>query len=404
MFLYEWIETLKEDEKRRVIDSLIHKRAMNLYDTEEIAFDEPSMFNDTNLFETASRPVRHNTDLDSIYRDLHEVGYCRLSGLSCTEYKTDRNIIYEQMVADFADVMDVSATRIKPIKPQKLIDITESSGIIRYYYKMFHSYAMWMVRGHPALVETICDIYNCPPENLCVSYDTMGIRYAPEYLEYCQKNAKPGNRYAYRDFLTTDDLIPHVDQRFEYEFHENYQGIYAFTSTPNQEDGGILLYPSTHHLHGKCLKAIFETPDDQDFLAYPSIFFDMFPDSKPVHIPLKEGEYLIWDSRLVHANCSIDPERNATERMDWGNRQPTMMDWWKMNRIVGYICYHPDNEYTKDTTTVDNIKNLLAEAYNYGYATNHMCNRPRIVEMMANTPDEWLSMYHPILVSRKQEK
>lgn len=407
MYLYEWLNTLDtQEDRKKIIKALIKCRHLMRYDTSDalqgITKKEgiESIFEDLDLFETTPRPVRDNNDLLSIRKDLSEVGYCRLRGLNTDAGKEDREKIYSQMVCDFASVMDVDP-QSTIIDPNKLIDVNERAGIVPYKYNMFHSKSMWMVRGNPALVETMASIYDCPPEHLCVSYDTVGIRYAPEFIEHCiatMDEHSYADEYVYLQQLGTDELYPHVDQRFDYEFQENYQGIYAFTSTPTEKDGGIILFPSTHLLHGQVLQRIFEVSRYQEFIPYPQEFHEIFADSKPVHIPMEEGEYLIWDSRLVHSNCSIDPQRSDMHRIRHTDN-PTLYDWWRMHRIVGYICYHPDNEYTKDSCTISDLKLNAENIYRRGWGTNHACNRPRVVEIESEVPSEWQSVYHRSLVT-----
>lgn len=419
-YLYEWLgEFQNNEERKKIVSALIKYRCMSLYSTDEVNHDDSeyqdsaeghniNLFKQKNLFETEVRPVRENGDLEHIRRDLEEVGYCRLRGLSSPQYKKDRDDIYRQMVCDFASKMGVEPEGFTRLRPEQFIDISQRAGIIHYANKMYHSNSMWMVRGHPALVETMAAIYNCPPEHMCVSYDTMGIRYAPEFVKHCIENMDTevsGEDFdKYMELLSMDELFPHVDQRFEYEFQENYQGIYAFTSTPTEEDGGIAFYPSTHLLHGRALQVVLDTDKYQDFIPYPRLFNEMFPDSQPVHIPVSAGEYVIWDSRLVHSNMCINPARFSFDRITWDDSSSTMFDWWQLHRIVGYICFHPDEVYSKVWTTMNDIKKSMSNIYRFGWATNHSCNHPRVIEIESDVPDRWQSLYHRMLVNVVEPK
>jgi hypothetical protein len=164
-------------ERKKLVDELIDFRCSQYEgDICDSSIYRPS------IFETTPRPSRENDDLQSIRQDLEEVGYCRLRALSDERYEDDRQRIYSQMVVDFAERMSINPNNTDIIPSRNLLDITFRSGIVSYGYQLYHSPSMWMVRGHPALVEPISAIYGCPPENLCVSYDTVGIRYSPEFI------------------------------------------------------------------------------------------------------------------------------------------------------------------------------------------------------------------------------
>jgi hypothetical protein len=199
----------------------------------------------------------------------------------------------------------------------------------------------------------------------------------------------------YRSYYSEDDMEPHIDQRFEYNFHETYQGIYAFTSTPNYTDGGLILYPGTHHLHGETLQEYLGTSSQREFVVYPDTFFKMFPDSIPVHIPVVEGEYVIWDSRLLHSSIHIDANRNRRNRID---DDANVDDWWRLNRMVAYLCYHPGEEMGFLETVQDGLRRTIYEIYQKGRGTNHAIHRPKIIELSSKIPSEYKSPYHQYLI------
>ena len=354
-------------------------------------------------FECFARPVRKNDDYVGIILDLNEVGYCRLEGLSSSQYKGDREEIYRSLIADICRITrnDLTGTNADTpssssscfFRPEKMLH-PSSYGIVSYYDNLIHSPTMWKLRGHPALVETMASIYQVEPEEMNVSFDTMGLRYSPEYLTECMERHPHIPEEDYRAFYSDDDMEPHVDQRFEHDFHESFQGLYAFTATPSIMDGGLVLYPGTHHLHGRTLQRCLNSPANREFIVYPESFFNLFPDSVPVHIPVSEGEYVIWDSRLLHSSLHIDMLRNRQRDVTEAN---TLGQWWKLNRMVAYLCYHP-GQSIDIPTSADNLRKSIRQIYRNGWGTNHAIHRPRIVECPSTVPMSYYSKYHLTLI------
>jgi hypothetical protein len=422
-YIHHYIDIVSDDDKDFFIDELVISRyTRNILGDSDIRIstsderydrdddDSNECIMDTinkasssaELFETVARPIRRNTDIDLIHRDLYEVGYSRLEGLSSDDYRDDREAIYSQLISDCTADRSFGVSKFmrkesvpQVFLPPERLPVTTSSGIVSYYDSLYHSDTMWKLRGHPALVETMADIYQCDPKKMCVSFDTLGIRYAPEYITECIKRTDDTTMQGrYRDYYSENDMDPHIDQRFEYAFHETYQGIYAFTPTPNYTDGGLILYPGTHHLHGETLQEHLGTPTQREFVVYPDTFFKMFPDSIPVHIPVVEGEYVIWDSRLLHSSMHIDVNRNRRNRID---ENATVGDWWRLNRMVAYMCYHP-GEMGFLETVQDGLREHIYEIYQKGWGTNHAIHRPRVVELSSKIPSKYLSPYHQYLI------
>jgi hypothetical protein len=204
----------------------------------------------------------------------------------------------------------------------------------------------------------IAGVYNCNPNDLKVSFDTFGIRYAPEILKY----------YDFYDEIGERDIMPHVDQRFEYQYNEHYQGLYNINDSSTYEDGGLVIYPSTHKLHGMLLKDILgDYKDNNDFIRYNDNFFKLIP-VEGIKLNIRKGNYVLWDSRTLHASLNIDPDRN--------NKiiSLNIYDAYKLNRIVTYQCYALKNNIDKYNLEQRYI------AYMEGFGTNHMVKRPRFIK------------------------
>ncbi len=321
------------------------------------------------LFEDEQRPIRNKSDIESVKRDLEEVGYCVIDCVS-NPYN-----IYKTVLEDICDKKDFDIEAIDDARLMKAYNFLDAHrGIVSHSEGMTHSKSLWTIRSHPEIVEFMANLYDCEPTDLTVSFDTMGIRYAPELLKNLDYDIN----------LYDDILIPHVDQRFEFDFPEHYQCIYAITNSINEEDGGLFVYPATHKIHGSKLQRLLYTDSERDFIVYPQNFYDLFPKAKSVKLSIKMGCIVLWDSRLLHGSLPIDIERNRDIKSF------NLYDMFLMNRIVSYICYAKRDE-VKD----EYDRNMI---YNYGYLTNHMVKRPRIIYEKSTVLKDFINKYHKSLI------
>ena len=76
-------------------------------------------------------------------------------------------------------------------------------------------------------------------------------------------------------------------------------------------------------------------------------------------------------------------------------KKDKLINVFKYNRLVQYICYSDRSKSTKDQL------NIRKKAYNNGYGTNHMANDPHIMEIESHTDleyDEYCNKYHESLI------
>jgi hypothetical protein len=321
------------------------------------------------LFEDKQRPIRNKVDMTNIKKDLEEVGYCVID---CV---TNPYHIYKTFLEDLCDKKNIDMEAIDDVRLMKPNHFLEASrGIVSHDNGMTHSKSLWTIRSHPEIVEFMAKLYECEPHDVTVSFDTMGIRYAPELLRLLDYDMN----------LYDDTLIPHIDQRFEFDFQEHYQCIYAITDSINEEDGGLFVYPGTHKIHGNKLQRLLYSEPDRDFIVYPPNFFDLFSKAKSVKLSMKMGCIVLWDSRLLHGSSPIDMNREKEVK------SYNMYDMFLMNRTVSYMCY-AKKEDTKD----EYDRNMI---YNFGYLTNHMVKRPRIVYSKSEILKDFINDYHRSLI------
>jgi hypothetical protein len=323
-------------------------------------------------FEKDQRDTRLKDDIENIKKDLDEVGYSIINVIDTDE----ANQIYTQLINDIIDYKMIPNDIVDDIR-----DITMSylpntqNGIVSYGEYMTHCKALWQIRSNPNIVELMSKLYDCNTNDLAVSFDTFGMRYAPELFKLMNIKYDELN----------EPLEPHIDQRFELEEFEHYQGIYVITDSDTNDDAGLVIYPSTHKLHGTKLQELLKTKKNADFIRYPKDFFKLFPNSLGIKLNVKAGDFVLWDSRTLHASISINELRD--KEFD----SYSMFDVFKLNRIVSYLCY----------TRRDLIKEIdipINDIYKKGYATNHMIRRPVIVPFQTYIDKEFVNDYHKSLV------
>jgi hypothetical protein len=324
------------------------------------------------IFETDQRDTRSKDDIENIKKDLDEVGYSIINVIN----SDDANNIYTELIDDIIDYKMIPKDMIDDVRELLVCYLLNThNGIVSYGENMTHCRALWQIRSNPNIVELMSKLYECKNDELAVSFDTFGMRYAPELFKLMNIKYDELN----------EPLEPHIDQRFELEEFEHYQGIYVITDSDTNDDAGLVIYPSTHKLHGKKLQELLKTRENADFIKYPKEFFKIFPKCLGIKLNVKAGDMVLWDSRTLHASISINELRN---------REITtysMYDIFKLNRIVSYICY----------TKRDLIKEIdmkISHIYNRGYSTNHMIRRPVIVPYDTYIADEYVNEHHKSLV------
>jgi hypothetical protein len=323
-------------------------------------------------FEKDQRDTRSKDDIENIKKDLDDVGYSIINVIETDEAAK----IYTQLINDIIDYKMIPNDIIEDVREITMSYLLNThNGIVSYGEYMTHCKALWQIRSNPNIVELMSKLYDCNTDDLAVSFDTFGMRYAPELFKLMNITYDELN----------EPLHPHIDQKFELEEFEHYQGIYVITDSDTNDDAGLVIYPSTHKLHGKRLQELLKTNENVDFIRYPKDFFKIFPNSLGIKLNVKAGDFILWDSRTLHASISIN------ELRDKELSTYSIYDVFKLNRIVSYLCYtHRD--------LIKEIDMPINDIYKKGYATNHMIRRPVIVPYHTYVDKTFVNKYHKSLV------
>lgn len=178
----------------------------------------------------------------------------------------------------------------KPIPPHGVIS----------HYQIGHQPFTWSLRTEDKLIEAFKQAYETK-DDLVVSFDGWG--YIPSNLKRKDK-----------DWF-------HIDQPPKRTEFACYQGQVAMT---DNEERTFRCIPGSH----KYFKDHFtEFPSKNPSSGFQKINFDFYISKglEPKNIPLKRGQLLIWESRLVHCNR-------------YGEAGET--------RVVAYVSYLPRSKAT----------------------------------------------------------
>lgn len=160
---------------------------------------------------------------------------------------------------------------------------------------MAHSDIMWEIRTRPEIRKVFEELYS--NENLITSFDGM-----------TKKNK-------YGEGLVLDC---HVDQTVSNA--KCVQGMLALRSS-NSSTGSLVLYSGSHKIHKNLLDLYGCESFEENAWQFMSVEQEMVKEYKVVQPDLEPGDFILWDSKLVH---SVAP---ATIK--------------ETQRLVAYICMVP---------------------------------------------------------------
>jgi hypothetical protein len=362
------------------------------------------------ICEIKQLPTRENSDIRAILEDLNTYGYTIIRGLEKNIAEVDE--IYNQIAKDITHfLLGTTDMTVKELKATELPHV--NGGILSAYERFYHTRGQWMIRSNPIICEIMANIHKCREKDLICSFDTMGIRWAPEVF-YTKTRQDEVFRCKTRqdDPLSKDtkvlaheidlnkenenkidekELKAHIDQALSDTTFRYYQGLYNINDSSEEEDGGLYVYSGSHKIHGPKLATEFNLNIDAPFLFYPPEVFEKYSDIKQIKLNIKAGNIVLWDSRTAHGSKPISSLRNKYIVNDTDK----VCDILKYNRLVQYMCYS-----VRGKSNEEQLCNRK-EAYMNGYGTNHVANDPRIIEIVSYTDledDEYLNEYHKSLI------
>lgn len=201
---------------------------------------------------------------------------------------------------------------------------------------------LWYLRSHSNIIQIFRQLWKT--DNLLTSFDGAGI-FRP---------------WQYNNEWKTKSGWLHVDQNptVNLEF-ECLQGLINLIDN-DESTGGFYCIPKTHHdfaAFGKRNQKLCRKSKNLVFIPRNDVNY-----KKERHIiNLKSGDFLLWDSRLIHSNISsrLLPSPLSLEQ--------AAQKKWNLIRCVAYICMTP----IKNNDDQDFIFKREHAVYN-NITTNHM--------------------------------
>lgn len=220
------------------------------------------------------RSVGNETTL--IREDLKEKGYSVVQILTEEEVKESMDLFWQFLtgLGTGLDRNNKKTWKVKTTWPDQIHGIIKSYGIGQ-------SELLWRARTHPKVLALFRFLWG---PHLITSFDGAG--FYPQHP----------------DFVSTKTYNPwyHRDQSPKRNGLECIQGVLQLTDTTRKGSGGFLCFPQSHKVNFTTLYEDATTTKNWWKLPYATEQFNSHT-AKVIGAPA--GAIVIWDSRLIHANC-----------------------------------------------------------------------------------------------------
>jgi len=206
-----------------------------------------------------------------------------------------------------------------------------------------HSDLLWFVRGLDKVKQVFTKVWNTT--DLITSFDGFGFHRPWEYNP---------------EWKTKDGYWYHLDQNGITKPGKTcVQGLMNFLPA-GETDGGLIVVPKSHKIFNKIFETRSHLKDRGDFvpLADDLQFWDKeFKEAglECIKICCQPGDFVLWDSRIIHCNCSASTARPI----------PTDGTILPPRRLVTYVCMTPASRITEE------LKAARVKFFNDGQTTSH---------------------------------
>ena len=213
------------------------------------------------------------------------------------------------------------------------------------YWDIGHTQASWNVRQHRNIAEIFAHFWDCPINDLLVSFDGLSFNLPPEITK---KGWNKGNTWY------------HTDQSF---MTKEFACIQSFITglDINEYDATLSFMEGSNHYHEEFGQKynITDKSDWYKLTKEQEVFYhDKGCNIKNIKCP--KGSLVFWDSRTIH--CGIEADKRRT--------MPNI-------RAVIYLCYMP-----RELCNITNIKKKQT-AFNELRTTSHY---PCKIKLFPKTP------------------
>lgn len=225
-------------------------------------------------------------------------------------------------------------------------DLLPLHSMLLQHWQIGHSQAIWDVRQNAKCLKVFETLWQCPANDLLVSFDGCSLGVPPEVT------MRGWNR---------DNTWYHTDQSYTAPDFRYYQS-WVTALDVNEGDATLSFYAKSH-LHHLEFGKVFGITDKTDWYKLDKAQEAFYAETKKCaikHITCRKGSMVIWDSRTIH--CGVEPRKTRST--------PNV-------RCVAYLCYAPRMLSTQ--------KNILKKrkAFEDLRMTTHDPCKPRL---FAKTP------------------
>ena len=214
------------------------------------------------------------------------------------------------------------------------------------HWKVGHSQVVWNLRQNEKIVDIFSKFWECPKEDLLVSFDGLSFNLPPENT----------NRGCFRKAWF------HTDQSYTRNSLECIQS-WVTALDVNEGDATLSFLEGSHHLHEDCRKA-FDIKDKSDWYKLDDIEEQFYIDCEciPKRIKCPKGSIVFWDSRTIH--CGSEAIK--------GRKKENM-------RGIVYLCYMP-----RELCSENDLKKKR-KAFEEMRMTSHWPSKPKLFSKMPRT-------------------
>jgi ectoine hydroxylase-related dioxygenase (phytanoyl-CoA dioxygenase family) len=230
---------------------------------------------------------------------------------------------------------------------------------------------LWFARGLPSVIKIFSQIWKT--EDLITSFDGFCIHRAFEYNQA---------------WKTLSEGWYHLDQNGHHKPSKMcIQGFLNFYPS-GPDDGGLVVVPKSHTIFNEIFRSRPFLAKRDDFIVLANdrdLWNKDLPRAglAPIKVCCEPGDFVLWDSRTIHSNCSARTERAIPKNAILPPR-----------RLVAYVCMTPASRLTPEIT------GERINCYKTGQTTSHWPEEAFTPAARKNYGNN----YRPVVLTPEQKK
>jgi Phytanoyl-CoA dioxygenase (PhyH) len=204
-----------------------------------------------------------------------------------------------------------------------------------------------LVRTHPKIKEVFATIFGT--DDLQTSIDRWGVMRGTVNIPTCQQDDNgtivlqdhPEWRQHLRLHWDMNPWASYIDENQNEGQHHRYQALVAILDSP-ENVGGFRCVPGSHHWYMKQWAASNTTPSNYSMSSYRSVKIadNDSANNLSQNIPIKAGDMLVFDSRLLHG--TFTNESSSMRLVQYMRMMPSNMARGDVFSAVNVLERHAD--------------------------------------------------------------